>query len=186
MSGPLDATHMNRRRMVVASGAAIAAPLALAACGTTSEKDARSGSNDPDLLNAVLAHHLAVLDAAGALKDAAEPALDAAGVIAAARDDSVAELEAFIGESGGEATTEPAETAQAESQVEGLALQLEDSIEASLEVIGDVSDAAYRQSVHRFITEDAAALAALHSVTGDEIVPDAFVFGPPTVAEDSE
>lgn len=186
MSGQQNVPRITRRRMVVASGAAIGAPLVLAACGSDSEEEERSGSNDPDLLNEVLAQHLAVLDAAGSVSDAEDVALDAADVLTTEREDSIGLLDAFIGESGGEATTETAETAQAESQVEALALQLEDSIEASLEVIGNLSAAAYRQSVHRFITEDAAALAALRSVTGGDIAPDAFVFGASVSTEDGE
>jgi len=184
MSGQQNVPRITRRRMVVASGAAIGAPLVLAACGSDSEEEERSESNDPDLLNAVLAQHLAVLDAAGALRDAEDVALDAADLLTTKREDSVGQLEAFVAEADGEATTEPAEAAQAESEVEAIALQLEDSIEASLEVIGNLSAAAYRQAVHRFITEDAAALAALRSVTGGEIAPDAFVFGAPTSTED--
>ncbi len=180
------ADRMTRRRMLGASGVAIGSPLLLSACGTTSEEEARSEANDPDLLNAVLAQHLAVLDASSALGDAPEPARQAADVLTTAREDSTGELEAFVSEREGEATTEPAEAASAESPTEGLALQLEDSIEASLEAIGDLSSPAYRQAVHRFITEDAAALAALRSVTGEEIAPDAFVFGAPTSTEEAE
>lgn len=189
MSGNAHAPRMSRRRMVVASGAAIGAPLVLAACG--SSEDERSEGDDPDLLNAVLAQHLAVLEAAEAadsipkgaaraIDSTVEPGLDAVDGLLRARNDSIAQLEALVGERDGTATTEAAELAQAESPPEGLALQLEDSIEASLDAIGDLSAAAYRQAVHRFITEDAAALAALRSLTGGEIAPDAFVFGPPT------
>jgi len=163
--------------MVVVAGAALGAPLAIAACG--SAEDERSEGDDPDLLNAVLAQHLAVLEAAEAVDSIAAPASAATSALVSARNDSITLLEAFVGERDGTATTQAAELAQAESPAEGLALQLEDSIEASLGAIGELSAAAYRQSVHRFITEDAAALAALRSVTGGEIAPDAFVFGPP-------
>ena len=184
MSGNAHTPRMSRRRMVVASGAAIGAPLVFAACGSAG--DERSEGDDPDLLNAVLAQHLAVLDAAEAIDSIADPGPATTSALIAARNDSVTQLEAFIGERDGTATTEGAELAQAESPAEGLTLQLETSIEASLEAIGDLSAAAYRQSVHRFITEDAAALAALRSVTGGEIAPDAFVFGPPMSSEASE
>ncbi|MDQ3758706.1 MAG: hypothetical protein M3331_01995 [Actinomycetota bacterium] len=179
-----DAPRMSRRRMVVASGAAVGVPLVLAACGTTSEEDERSEANDPELLNAVLAQHLAILEATQGIPTE-DPAAVASEQLMSARRDSVSDLEAFVAERDGEATTEPAETAQAESRTEALALQLQDSIEASLEVIGDLSSPAYRQAVHRFITEDAAALAALRSVTGDDVAPDAFVFGAPISSEGS-
>jgi len=178
--------RMTRRRMIAVSGAAVSAPLALAACGTTSEEDARSQANDPDLLNAVLAQHLAVLEMTRSIDGTEDPSSIATTELLQARTDSIDQLEAFIGEVDGEATGEAADPAQAESRTEALALQLEDSISDSLEVIGDISAAAYRQSVHRFITEDAAALAALRSVTGGEVAPDAFVFGAPATTEDSE
>lgn len=170
--------------MVVASGTAVGAPLLLAACGTTSDEEERSEANDPGLLNAVLAQHLAVLQATQGIA-AGDPAALASEELMSARRDSITDLEAFVAERDGEATTEPAESAQAESRTEALALQLQDSIETSLEVIGDLSSPAYRQAVHRFITEDAAALAALRSVTGDEVAPDAFVFGAPISTEGS-
>ncbi|MEJ7875722.1 MAG: hypothetical protein WKF62_03605 [Solirubrobacterales bacterium] len=183
MSGNANGLRMSRRRMVVASGAAIGAPLILAACGSAEEE--RSEGNDPDLLNAVLAQHLAVLEAAEAIDSIADPGPAVSSALITARTDSITQLEAFVGERDGTATTGAADLAQAESPAEGLALQLEASIEASLDTIGDLSAAAYRQSVHRFITEDAAALAALRTVTGGEIAPDAFVFGPPTSSEGS-
>jgi len=172
--------------MVAVSGAVIGSPLALAACGTTSEEDQRSEANDPDLLNAVLAQHLAVLEATQGIDVTEDPGIIASAELMPARRESIQQLEAFVAERDGEATTEPAEAAQAESRTEALALQLRDSIEASLEVIGDLSSPAYRQAVHRFLTEDAAALAALRSITGDDVAPDAFVFGAPISTEASE
>jgi len=183
MSGRLH-NRITRRRMVVATGAAVGAPLALAACGSEDELEARSEANDPDLLNAVLAEHLAVRELAAepALAKAAGPAV---GTLVKARLESIGQLTSFIEERDGTRTSDPAELEEAESQVEALARQLEASIEASLDAIGGLSSAAYRQAVHRFITEDAAALAAVRSVLGEEVVPDAFVFGPAESSEES-
>mgnify|MGYP000368440703 CR=1 FL=1 len=58
-----------------------------------------------------------------------------------------------------------------------MARQLEASIAGTLAVIGDLS-AERRQPVARAIFEDAAVLAALRSELGEDVAPDAFVFGP--------
>jgi len=171
--------------MLAASSAAVAAPAFLAACGQSSDADDdRSEENDPDLLNSILEQQLAVEKLAKAAKDGPLP--DVTSELASQRKDSISELESFISERDGEATTTPADAEQAESPTEALILQLEGSIAASLDSIGDLSSSAYRQAVHRYITEDAAALAALRSETGDEVAPDAFVFGAPAAGEDTE
>ena len=155
------------------------APFTLAACGQTSDPDdERSEDEDPDLLNAILEQQLAV--AALAREAGAGPLAAETSALAKQRKSSVAELEAFIAEREGKATTEPAAPAEAESATEALALQLEDSIAASLAAIGELSSPAYRQAAHRFVTEDAAALAALRSATGGDVAPDAFVLGTST------
>lgn len=171
--------------MIAASGAAVGAPLVLAACGeTTDADDARSEDNDPDLLNAILEQHLAVEELTKAAGDGPLP--EVTDELAAQRKDSISQLESFVSERDGEATTEAADAAQAESATEALILQLETSIAASLDSIGELSSPAYRQAVHRFVTEDAAAVAALRSETGEEVAPDAFVFGAPASAEEEE
>jgi hypothetical protein len=178
------AVRITRRRMLAVSGAAVGAPVFLAACGATTEADDdRSEGTDPDLLNAVLEQHLAVQDAAEAAGDGPLP--EVVETLTAARKDSVAQLESFITERDGDATTDAAAASEAESATEALVLQLGESIEASLAAIGELSSPAYRQAVHRFITEDAAALAALRSETGGDVAPDAFVFGAPASSEDS-
>jgi hypothetical protein len=175
--------RISRRRMLAASSAAVAAPAFLAACGQAGdEEDDRSEEKDPDLLNAILEQHLAVEDAAKAAEDGPLPAVTSE--LAAQRKDSIRQLESFVAERDGDASTQPADTAQAESPTEALILQLEDSIAAALEVIGELSSSAHRQAVHRYITEDAAALAALRSEIGDEVAPDAFVFGAPAASEE--
>lgn len=178
MSGTAKAPQFSRRHMLASSGAAVAAPLALAACGST-EADDRSAGNDPDLLNSVLAQQLAVLAALKSASGNATPLADVVSSLTSAREDSTSELESFVKERNGTPTTDAAETASGESPAEALVVQLQDSIEASLAAIGDLSSATYRQAIHRSITEDAAALAAFRSQTGDEVAPDSFVFGAP-------
>lgn len=178
------AHRISRRRMIAASGAALGAPLALAACGQTNDADDdRSEDADPDLLNAILGQHLAVSQLSGEIDSAIDPGLDVITTLKEQRKDSVTELEAFIAERDGERVEEPAEPAEAESPAEALSAQLEDSIAATLDVIGELSSPAYRQAAHRYVTEDAAALAALRSITGGEVAPEAFVLG--TAAEGS-
>jgi hypothetical protein len=175
--------HRFTRRQVIATSAAAGAPLVLAACGQASDPDDdRSEEEDPALLNAILEQHLGVehfaitMDSVGGVVP----------TLRQARKDSISQLRGFITERDGEAASDPAEEPIAESAVEVLILQLEASIEASLASIGELSSPAYRQAVHRYITEDAAALAALRSETGDEVAPDSFVFGAPASTEDSE
>jgi hypothetical protein len=172
--------------MVAVTGAAVGAPLALGACGSTTEEDERSEADDPGLIGAVLAQHLAVTDILAAVEGAEPAVVGVANTLSDARKDSISELEGILAEAESDTAAEAAETATAESVVGALSLQLESSIEASLEVIGDISVPAYRQSIHRFITEDAAALAALRSQLNGEIAPDAFVFGAPSETEESE
>ena len=179
----MGATRISRRRMLVASGAAVGAPTVLTACGQASGPDEeRSEEEDPALLNAVLEQHLAVADEAAATEDGPLP--DVTSELAKQRKDSVSQLEAFISERDGDAVTDPVDAAEAESPTEALAIQLQDSIAASLEAIGQLSSPAYRQAVHRFVTEDAAALAALRSELGEDVAPDAFVFGAPASDEE--
>ena len=170
---------------MIASSAAVSAPLVLAACGgSTDPDDDRSEDADPELLNAILEQHLAVEDAAKAAEDGPLP--EVTQELATQRKDSVSKLQSFVAERDGDATTDAADVAQAESPTEALILQLEQSIEASLASIGELSSPAYRQTVHRYVTEDAAALGALRSETGEEVAPDAFVFGAPATEGDDE
>ena len=82
---------------------------------------------------------------------------------------------------GGTPSAEPAELVGAESPVEGLARQLETSIAASLDAIGELSPE-QREPVHTAIVEDAGVLAELRVVLGEDPAPDAFVMGPPAEA----
>jgi hypothetical protein len=178
---------ISRRRLLAASGATLAAsaPVALAACGDTEEDDEDvSPARQAELLNAILAQQLAVSEAAGHVSGNA-PA-DAAAIAAALRnlrDRSEQELESTIEDLDGTPTTDAVGLAGGESPTEGLARQLETSIAATLQAIGELPPER-RQPIQQAITDDAAALAGLRSVLGEEIAPDAFVMGPPS-SEDS-
>jgi len=185
VTGRPDLSRFNRRRLLAASGATLAtgAPALLAACGSEDEDEA-SPEQEVELLNEVLAVHLAVLEAAQQAEGSDGPLAAVVAALVTRREDSIGLLEAFVAEAEGEPTDEPAEAAQGESPAEALAVQLEDSIATALAAIGEISAAGYRQAIHRGVTEDAAALAALRSVVGGEVAPDAFVFGPPSSAEE--
>lgn len=179
MTGRPDLSRLTRRRLFVASGVtlAVSAPAFLAACGSD-EDDEASPEEQVELLNEVLAAHLAVLAAANEAGGSDGPLPGVVAALVTRREDSVGLLEAYVAEADGEPTDEPAEAAQGESPAEALTIQLEDSIATTLAAVGMISAAAYRQAIHRGVTEDAAALAALRSVVGGEVAPDAFVFGP--------
>ena len=167
--------------MLAASGATLAAgaPVALAACGTEEDEDV-SPEREAELLNVVLAQQLAVLEAARTLNpaDATAGLGGAIDELVRQRGDSTQALDAAITDLSGTPVTDPAELVGAESAVEGLARQLEASIAASLDAIGELSPE-QREPVHTAIVEDAGALAELRVVLGEDPAPDAFVMGPP-------
>lgn len=180
--------RLTRRRLLVASGAglAAAAPAVLAACGTA-EDDEGSPARDAEILNEVLAAQLAVLDGLGSATTGApgsvEPSL---ARLERSRRESTTELERFIADAGGKPTAEAAQAEPTESSVEGVARRLEAAIAAAIEGIGEISDVEAREAVLGYVTEDAAALAAVRSVLGEEVAPDAFVFGAPVDEEQGE
>lgn len=179
---PGDSPLLTRRRLIAASGAAVAAPLALAACGNSVETE-RSEDNDIDLLNGILAAQLTVLELARAAAGNLSPAADVVATLARERKTSTEALAIAVEGSGGTATTEAVEAPAAESPAEALIVALQSSIETGLEAIGSVSKERLRQVAHRDITLDAAALSGLRSATGGDIAPDSFVFGPPAEQE---
>jgi hypothetical protein len=173
---------LTRRRLLAASGATLAAgaPAALAACGDTEdEPEDASPARQAELLNAVRSQQLAVVDAAQQASGNAPAA--AAGVATALRDlreRSSQALDGAVSDLEGTPTDDPVGLVGGESPVEGLALQLETSIAAGEEAIGQLPSE-QRLPVQRAIIEDAAALAALRVVLGEDPAPDAFVMGPP-------
>ena len=168
--------------MLAASGATLAAgaPVALAACGTEEDEDV-SPAREAELLNVVLAQQLAVIEATRRRRTRASTGGTSR------RWSNYPDRRAWIRpvhsrraitDLGGTPVTEPVELVGAESAVEGLARQLETSIAASLDAIGELSPE-QREPVHAAIVEDAGALAELRVVLGEDPAPDAFVMGPP-------
>jgi hypothetical protein len=172
---------LSRRRLLAASGATLAAgaPAALAACGSTDEDEEATPGEEAELLNAVMAQQLAVQDALAPAGGNVPSELEQpVGQLVDLREESTQELARTISELGGEPVDQAADLVGAESPAEGLARQLETSIAASLEAIGELAPER-RVPVHQAITEDAAVLATIRSVLGEEIAPDAFVMGAP-------
>jgi hypothetical protein len=169
--------------MLAVSGATLAAgaPVALAACGTEEDEDV-TPEREAELLNVVLAQQLAVAEAAReAVNIGRRQEQDSQAIFrfSTEREQSAQDLEAAITDLGGTPVAEPAELVGAESAVEGLARQLETAIVASLDAIGELSPE-QRGPVHDAIVEDAAILAELRVVLGEDPAPDAFVMGPPS------
>lgn len=186
---PRSPIRLSRRRLLAASGAALAvgAPAALAACGTAEDEDEDvSPEREAELLNVVLAQQLAVVEALDQASSSAPNELRGSVVrLHRTRQQSSSGLEKTISDLGGTPTDQPAESAsQAESAVEGLGDQLEASIAATLDAIGELLPNT-RQPVHRAIAEDAAVLAAIRDTLGEEPAPDAFVMGPPAMTEEA-
>ena len=174
--------RISRRRLLALSGTTLAAgaPAALAACGTVESTEDVSESEQADLLNQVLPQQLAVAEAAKqASKSAPAPARATAQALFEERSKSAKALQTEISDLGGTATSDPADLVGGESAVEGLARQLEASIAATLEPLGELPPER-RQPVHRAIVQDAAALATVRDTLGEEPAPDAFVMGPPS------
>ena len=180
MTARTPASPLSRRRLLAVSGATLAAgsSAVLAACGAAADDEEASPEEDAAALNEILAQQLGVIEAVeaglGALPTTVKQPVFA---LRTERLRSSKDLAETIGELGGAATTEAApQAAQAESAVEGVARQLEASIAGSLAAIGDLSSER-RQPVARAIFEDAAVLAVLRSELGEDVAPDAFVFG---------
>ncbi len=177
---------ITRRRLLVASSATLAAgaPLALAACERSDDDDVSSPAREAQLLDEVLAGQLAVLAAIEPTANSApQPAATILPELEALRRDSVAALGAYITELDEVPTDEPAALVTAESPTEGAARQVEESIAVALAAIGELTSDPYRVAVHRAISEDAAALAVLRDVLGEDASPDAFVMGPSRARE---
>ncbi len=184
---PRSPIVLSRRRLLAASGATLAAgaPAVLAACGSSDEDEDVTPAEEAELLNAVLAQQLAVASAAGeASKASPGEVRQSIKLFARDRDSSAQALAVEVGDLGGTPTEEAVDLIGAESAVEGLARQLETSIAASLAAIGELAPER-RAPVHQAIVEDAALLAAIRSVLGEEIAPDSFVMGPPSSSEEA-
>jgi hypothetical protein len=179
--------RLTRRRLLATSGATVAAgtSVAFAACGDTEEEtEDVTPARQAELLNAILAQQLAVEEACEVALGNAPDELQ--GLISSLRDErrkSIDDLDSTITDLDGTPITDGVGLAGGESPTEGLARQLETSIAATLQAIGELPPES-RQPIQQAITDDAAVLAGIRSVLGEEVAPDAFVMGPPS-QEDS-
>ncbi|CAN5205509.1 hypothetical protein BH24ACT23_BH24ACT23_12140 [soil metagenome] len=182
MPRPLPALpRTTRRRFLASSGIALSAPLALAACGAEEAGESSTAENAA-ALNQVLAAQLALEEALMPLGEQGSTVAGAVPTVerlASEVGKSTAELEDFIAEAEGEPTQTADDVVAAESPTEGLVRQLERAIATEIDAVRELSVNSYRQAVHGYVVENAAALAHLRSILGEDPAPDAFVFGPP-------
>jgi hypothetical protein len=174
---------ITRRRLVTTSGAGLAAGGAAAlisACGGDG-REAPSAQRDAELLQRPLAAE-ATLSALyrRAQRQPLDPpvgeAMEAFGTQASGHERQLArQIEAAGGTPGDPDTDPPA----AESVVEAIRIALDDAIAAAHGIVGDLSSPPARRTVYEVMTADAAQLAAVRGVLGEEQVPTSFVTGGP-------
>jgi Ferritin-like domain len=170
---------ITRRRLLASAGAGVAGAGAatLAACG--SDVDEPSSERDVELLQPALAAERSVANLYGlAAEQRLEPevteAVEAFGKQATSHVDRLAEA---IESAGGEAAEPSGSPEGAESVVEAIALALDEAIGAYDAAVGELSTVELRRTVFELMTSDAAQLAAMTGVLGEDQAPDAFVTG---------
>ncbi len=168
---------ISRRHLLAVSGAGSAA-LALSACGAaaTGDPEETEPEREAEVLGEVLAAQLAVVEAGRLAIGNAPEGLDSAiESLSDARKASAEDLGAAVTKLGGSPSDAPADNVAAESPVEALAGQLDAAIATSLDAIAEITTDAYRQLVHRGVTEDAAYRALIADTLGEEPAAEAFV-----------
>jgi hypothetical protein len=181
---------ITRRRLLATSGAGLAgtgAVTLLAACGTDEEEP--SAERDAELLNTALEAQATVAqlysDTPASQEGSTARALD---TFSKEADDQLRRLRESIEGAGGTPSDTAADAPQAESQLEALALALTTAIGAYNAAVGDLSSSSLRATVLELGVADAAQLAAIHGLLGEEQAPTAFVTGldeAPLVAEEA-
>jgi hypothetical protein len=169
---------ITRRRLLAISGAGLAgggAAAALAACGTEVEEP--STERDVELLNAALEAERAVAELYKSPASLSGAGAEAANSFRAEAEDQVDELTEAIETAGGTPSETQPETPEAESVIEAGVLALENTIAAYHAAIGDLSTADLRAMVLGFVATNAAQMAALRGVLGEEQAPEPFVTG---------
>ena len=174
------------RRHLITASAAGGAAAALAACGGDDSPEP-SAERDTELLQQALDAQATLL---GVTRFAETQRL--AGRIGAAvalfaeqAADHVDEISTLIEDAGGEALVEESEAPDAESAVEAIAIALEDAVAAGHDIVADLSTVDSRRTIYAVIADDAAQLAAVRGVLGEDQAPVAFVTGgsePPLTA----
>jgi hypothetical protein len=169
---------ITRRRLFAASGAGLAGSSAIAvlsACG--SEEEEPSAERDVELLNAALAAEATV---SGMYEDLPAPAGPDAEVFDAFAEQSATQVERLtraIEDAGGTPSEGNGSPPEAESAVEALTLALNPAIAAYHEAAGDLSTPELNRLVLELMAADAARLAALRGILGDDQAPAPFVTG---------
>ena len=179
---------ITRRRLLATTGTGIAgtgAVTLLAACGTDDEEP--SAERDAELLNTALEAQASVAELYGAAKGAA-PDAEAIAAFSKEADTQVQRLREAIEGVGGTPSDTVADAPQAESPVEAAAGALTAAIAAYHAAVGDLSTSNLRATVLELAAADAAQLAAIRGLLGEDQAPQAFVTGldeAPLVAEES-
>jgi hypothetical protein len=180
---------ITRRRLLASSGAGLAgagAVTLLAACGTDEEEP--SAERDAELLNTALEAQTTVSQLYGDAEGLAGPDAQAIDAFGKEADDQLRRLRESIEGAGGTPSDTAAEAPQAESPLEAIALALTNAIGAYRAAVGDLSTSSLRATVLELGATDAAQLAAVRGLLGEDQAPVAFVTGldePPLVAEEA-
>ena len=174
---------ITRRHLLPRSGAGLAAAGAatvLSACGGDGRPE-RSSERDGELLQEALTAE-ATLSAAYETASDQQLGGRVAAAVAAFGDQSrehIALLSAGIEDAGGSPDEQPGEPAAAESAVEAVRAAIEASIAAGHLAVGGLESIDARRTVYRVMIADAAQLAAVRGILGEQQVPVAFVTGAP-------
>jgi hypothetical protein len=177
---------ITRRRLLAASGAGFAgtgAATVLAACGTEIEDP--SPERDVELLNAALQAQSA---AVRVLRFAEAGSGTPTEGFAEEAQRQTQELTEAIEAAGGTASGSTGDAPEGESPTEAAAFALDDAIAAYHAAAGALSTAELNGMVLEFIAADAAQVAALRGVLGEDQAPQPFVTGqdePPLTAEEA-
>lgn len=174
---------ITRRRLITTSSAGLTAAgtaVALGACGTDGREEP-SAERDVELLARPLAAAATLRSLyETATEQALEPEVeDAARAFGEQAGEHVSVLSEAIEEAGGTPADPDPDPPAAESAVEAIRIALEGAIAAGHAVVGELASESAQRSVYEVLIGDAAQLAAIRGVLGEQQVPEAFVTGSP-------
>jgi hypothetical protein len=173
---------ITRRRLIAASGAGLAAggAAALSGCGGDPGEDP-SPQRDVELLQRALEAQAAVNDLYGLAGEQQldEPVAEAMRQFEQQSSRHARQLARRIEEAGGTPADPDASPPVAESVVEAIGIALEEAVAAGHRIVGTLSSPEARRTVYRMMSADAAQLAVVRGVLGEDQVPVAFVTGRP-------
>ena len=183
-----------RRRSLLAAGGGGIAAAALAACGTEAEEPSRE--RDAELLSAAVAAEGTLAETYGFAADTTTGSGEAAvRAFARASERRHGELSDLLDQQGGSADeVEPSPPTGAESGVGAAIVALESTIAVYRQAAGLLSEPGQRRTAMAFLGEDAAELAVMRGLRGEDEAPEPFVTGseerplvaPGPVEEDDE